>query len=168
MVARLRDIFLWIYAIEWDCYRAFIHLLLIWEASSAVTQPQYWGFQGNQDWGGAEETWVQEKFRPLMCFKTWNVMSLFPLGYVGFCLLCLGWIFFFFFIFFPALSFSDCIEMRFCNFFRTSYKQREQSKENTQILFSNWRSYKMRLQLSSFSHTSVCGNPNTQHYSLLV
>lgn len=74
----------------------------------------------------------------------------------------------FFFFLFPALSFSDCIEMRFCNFFRTSYKQREQSKENTQILFSNWRSYKMRLQLSSFSHTSVCGNPNTQHYSLLV
>lgn len=58
----------------------------------------------------------------------------FPLGYVGFCLLCLGW-FFFFYIFFPTLSFSDCIEMRFCNFF--SYKlqaERAEQRKHTNSL----------------------------------
>lgn len=86
----MRYIFLWFYAIEWDCYTAFIHLLLIWEASSAVTQLSCnvtGAFKKTRIWVGREETWVQAKFRPLMCFKTWNVLG-FSFGLWGF--FCFG------------------------------------------------------------------------------
>lgn len=65
---------------------------------------------------------------------------------------------------------SDCIEIRFMNLFPTSYNGESRAKKTLKYssVYRNWRSYKMMLQLFRFSQTLVCGNPNTQHYSLLV
>lgn len=58
----------------------------------------------------------------------------FPLGYVGFCLLCLGWGF----LFSSLLSLvSDCIEIRFRNFFFYKLQQRaEQRKHSNSLWFT--------------------------------
>lgn len=99
-----------------------------------------------------------------MCFKTWNVLSLFLWVMLG---LVQGG----FFLLSSLFSLvSDCIEIRFMNFFPTSYSGESRAKKTLKYssVYRNWRSYKMMLQLFSFSQTLVCGNPNTEHYSLLV
>jgi len=106
-----------------DCYTALIHLLLIWEASSAVTQLSCnltGAFKETRVWVGREETWVQAKFRPLMCFKTWNVLG-FSFGFVGY--FGFEWVF----LFGSLLCLvSDCFEITFLGLLFKSY-----SRENT-------------------------------------
>lgn len=98
----MRDIFLWIYAIEWDCYRAFIHLL-IWEASSAVTQLScnLTGALKDMKIGVGGRDLGPGKVQTSNVLQNMECVESFPLGYVGvfFVLFRVG------FIFFPAFSY---------------------------------------------------------------
>lgn len=123
------------------CYRMgllhSIHLLLIWEASSAATQLScnFTGaFKNTRIWVGRGETWVQTNFKPLMCFKTWNVLC-FSVGFwwvgwlVGFC----G-----FFLFASLLCLvSACFEITFLSFlFNSNSRESRAQKTLSSLLFT--------------------------------
>lgn len=110
-VARVRYIFLWLYATEWDCYTAFIHLPFMWEASSAVTQFSWtWlglsrkkgmgGVGGNLDPGEVQTSDVLQVIECVFSFGLWGF--LFWGGFFGL-LPC-------------SCLFSDCFEISFLSF----------------------------------------------------
>lgn len=94
---------------------------------------------------------------------------------VGFFLWVVGfflfWGWFGVFLSVPCCLVSDCFEITFLSFLFNSYSRESRTKKTLSSLsfvYNNWRSYKIMLQLPRLSQMYVCGNPNIQHYSVLV